>query len=213
MDGIRIASNCDDQPIQASMMGDTGLLTSWVDPDSIDVQNKYDQLTSTIYAIEDKVLACLSYVSDFPYIRFVPSNTIVAGRRFVQKDTWLKPAQVMRSPKLNCANRAFLLASLLRQELPDDQVWVVFGNINEPGQDGHAWVYLDWDTEYVLEATNPSVRDKYVPLRFTEVYEDVVYFNDKEVKSVTSRAIREPFSGCWNCIPWLGNYVSKENCR
>ncbi len=214
--GVSSAIPYDDQPIggsgAATPLHETRLLTSWITPDNPDIQNKYDGLVNGLSSIEDKVIACLRFASSSPYVQFVKVTTNVAGRSFTQKDCWLSPAEAMQAPKLNCANKSFLLASLLRQELPPEQVWTVLGNLNTDHQDGHAFVMVELDRSYILEATNPSTKAMLIPLEAATMYEDVIYFNDSEVKVVPERALREPFSACWNCISWLGDYVNREFC-
>ena len=219
MIGIEAAVPQDNQPIggdnshSATAFGEVYKLTDYITPDNLDIQNKYDQLTSGLSSIEDKIITCLKYTANFPYVRFVKVVSNVAGRIRARSDVWLSPAQAMHAPKLNCANRSFLLASLLRQELPPEQVWTVFGNLNNDHQDGHAWLMVKLHRDYVLETTNPSVKAKLIPLEATPIYEDVIYFNDIGVKAIPDRAVREPFSACFNCIPWLGDYIDRELCN
>jgi len=216
--GINAAIRCDNQPIggehsAATLFGETRLLTSWITPDAIDVQDKYNQLTSGLNSIEDKILACLRFVANFPYKRFVRVDTRVGNKTFTQRDAWLEPSQAMYSPYLNCANRTYLLASLLRQELPSENIWACLGNLNTNGQDGHAWTYVKLDRDYILETTNPKVRDKLIPIETVgNIYEDIVYVNDVGVRAIPERKIREPFSACYNCLPFLSDYLDRQLC-
>lgn len=217
MEGIEAAAKTTDQPIgghsAATLLGETKLLTDWIDPDSVQIQNTYAELTKGLSSTEDKVLACLRYVASFPYTRFVRVNTNVAGRTFIQLDAWLTPAEAMYAPKTNCANRTYLLASLLRQELPAENVWACLGNLNNDHQDGHAWTYVKLDRNYILETTNPSVKNKLIPVEGVgNLYEDIVYVNDVEVRAVPERKIREPFSACYNCLPFLSDYLDRQLC-
>ena len=210
--GIQAAVPCDNQPVVASPFHDTRFLTSWVTPDSIDIQNKYAALTEGLASTREKVVACLQYVANIPYTKFVKVTANVGGRIFVQPDAWLQPAEAMYVPRLNCSNRAFLLTSLLRQELPQGAVWACLGNVNLHGIDGHAWVVGRIDgSEYVLETTNPKLRRTLIPLTNADVYDDVVYVDDVGVRMIPDRAVHEPFSDCW-CIPWLESYLNKAEC-
>lgn len=218
MIGIKAAVPADDQPIggdrpgSATAFGEVNRLTEYITPENPDIQNKYDQLTSTLSSIEDKIITCLRYVASYPYTQSVRVKSNVMGITRVRNDVWLLPAQAMHAPKLNCANRSFFLVSLLRQELPADQLWTVCGNLNVDHQDGHAWCMVRLDRDYILEPTNESVKTKLIPFEDTTMYEDIVYFNDNEVRVVPGKQIREPFSACFNCIPWLGDYLAKEFC-
>jgi len=219
MEGINFAIPYDNQPIggghsaAATLFGEVKLLTSWIDPSSIDIQNKYKQLTRGLESTEDKIKACLGYVSAIPYTQFVRVSANVAGRRFVQPDAWLEPSQAIYAGKLNCANKTYLLTSLLRQELPAENVWACLGNLNSDSQDGHAWTYVKLDADYILETTNPSVRDKLIPIETVgNIYEDIVYVNDVSVRAIPERKIREPFSSCYNCLPFLVDYLDRGLC-
>ena len=214
MEGINYSQSTDDQPIQASILKERRLLTSWITPDSLEVQNKYDQITSGLNSTEDKVKACLGFVSDIPYVQFVRVSANVAGKTFVQNDCWLLPESALHSPKLNCANKTYLLASLLRQELPAESVWACLGNLNSDHQDGHAFAYARLEgKDYILETTNPKVRDRLIPIEAAGIYEDIIYFNDVGVRAVPERTIREPLSNCYNCEPFLVDYLAREFCR
>jgi hypothetical protein len=218
MEGIEASVPSDNQPIgghsAATLLGETKLLTDWVDPSAVEIQNKYDQLTSGLTSTQDKVRACLRYVAGIPYTQFVRVSANVAGKRFVQNDAWLEPSQSIHSPRLNCANRTYLLASLLRQELPADNVYACLGNLNVDHQDGHAWAYVKLDRDYILETTNPKVKDKLIPIETVgNLYEDVIYFNDSGVRVVPEKQVREPFSACYQCLPFLSDYLDRQLCR
>jgi len=212
--GVDYSQPSDNQPIQASILKERRLLTSWITPDSLEVQTKYEQLTKGLNSTEDKVLACLRFASDIPYVQFVKVSANVAGKTFVENDCWLQPSEAMQSPRLNCANKTYLLASLLRQELPAESVWACLGNLNSDSQNGHAFGYIRLDDkDYILETTNPSVKDKLIPIETVgNLYEDVIYFNDIEVKAVPEKQVREPFSACYRCLPFLQDYLARELC-
>ena len=214
--GIESAIPWDNQPIgghsAATLLGETKLLTDWITPFSIEIQDKYDKLTSGLNSLEDKILTCLRFVASFPYSRFIRVDTRIADKTFTQTDAWLEPAQAIRAPKINCANRAFLLTSLLRQALPADRVFTVFGNLNTDHQDGHAWSYVRLDQDYLLEPTNSPAKVALVPVDITPMYEDIIYLSDAGVVAIPDRALRQPFSDCFHCICWLSDYIDKELC-
>lgn len=218
MEGLDYAVPCGNQPVggkhgSATLFGEDKWLAEWVTPNDLTIQERHERLTAGLSSLEDKLMACLKYVCSFPYTRFVRTETIVQGKRFIQNDAWLSPAQAMQTPAINCANRAFLLASLLRQEMPSDDVWVVMGNINFDGQDGHAWNMVKlYGQQYLLEPTSSSAKATLIPIRLASHYEDVLYFNDSEVKTIPEREVREPFSACYYCLPFLVDYADKELC-
>lgn len=212
--GIDASVPCDNQPILASILNERCLLTSWITPDSLEIQNKYDELTRGLESIEDKVKVCLGYVSSIPYTNFVRVSANVAGKIFTQPDCWLLLEQALYAPKLNCANKTYLLVSLLRQELPTENIWACLGNLNSDHQDGHAFGYLRLNNkDYILETTNPAVKNKPIPIETVgDLYEDVIYVSDKEVRAIQERNVREPFSACYHCIPFLRDYLDRQLC-
>jgi len=202
----------DNQPIGgangATLLHEGRWLTEWVTPQNLEVQSEYERLTQGLTSSWDKVMACFNRVLEIPYTQAVRVRVSVDGKTYVQDDAWLDPGQALKAPKLNCANRAFLLATLLRQEFPPDKVWVVLGNLNVDGQGGHAWVLLHNSEDYILETTSPNISK---PIRHSEAHEGIVYFNDQQVRMVPDLKIREPFTKCW-CVPFLADYLKKGEC-
>jgi len=199
----------DDQPINgATLLGEDRWLSEWITPDNLEIQLEYERLTQKLTEPKDRVLACFNRVLSIPYTEAVKAKVNIDGRTFVQKDVWLDPAQALKARKLNCANRSFLLASLLRQEFPPDKVWVVLGNLRLDGLGGHAWVVFRGDRDYILETTSPRIR---VPITNSDVHEEVIFFNDQEVRAIPHRSVEEPFSKCW-CHPLLEDYLDRHQC-
>lgn len=210
--GPEQATRVDDQPVggvgNATLFHESRWLTEWVAPNSLEIQAEYQKLTKGLASDWDKILACFTRVLDIPYTQAVRIRVNVDGRTFVQEDAWLDPAQALMAPKLNCANRSFLLASLLRQEHNAGQVWVTLGNLKLDGLGGHAWVFFRGNQDYIMETTSPRIR---APITHSEAHEAVVYFNDQEVRIVPGLQVTEPFSSCW-CIPFLEDYLDKRQC-
>jgi len=206
MEGIEASIPYDNQPIQASIFNETRLLTSWITPDSLEVQNKYNQLTSGLTSTQDKVLACFNYVASIPYTQFVRVSANVAGKTFVQPDAWLLPEEAIFAGKLNCMNKSCLFASLVGNELPKDNVWVTLGNLVNGHPEGHAWVTIG---DQIFETT----ADKVIPSRLATRYEDVVYFSNSDVRVVPDRALSEPVGISYSCVRWLQDYLATEFCR
>ena len=213
MSDFDIARPIDNQPIgggaSATLFHEGRWLTEWLTPDNFEVQAEYERLTRGLTSSWDKTLACFNRVLDIPYVKAVKIRLSVDGKTFVQQDAWLDPGQALKAPALNCANRAFLLASLLRQQYPPDRVWVVLGNLKIDGLGGHAWVFLRNGQDYLLETTSPNIRQ---PITAdSPSHESIIYFNDKGVRAVPGREIREPFSNCW-CHPFLEDYLNEKAC-
>jgi len=82
-------------------------------------------------------------------------------------DFWGTPAESLSSRQLDCDCMAILLASLLRNYIPAERVFVAFGSWSVDGtQDGHAWVVIQAEdgTDLVLESTahhQSALRGKY----------------------------------------------------
>jgi hypothetical protein len=212
MSDLDIAIPVNDQPIggtgAATLFHESRWLSEWVDPASLEIQARYEEITQGIVSIWDKNMACFNLVLDIPYTPAIEVRISVDGKTFTQKDAWLEPGQAIQVPALNCANRAFLLASLLRQENPPQKVWVALGNLHIDGIGGHAWVVFRDSEDYIFETTSPAIR---APVIRSEAHEGVIYFNDREVRIVPGREIKEPFSACW-CHPFLEDYLNQKMC-
>jgi len=210
VESIERAIVCDDQPISGATLFHEGrYLTSWITPGNLEVQRKYKALTGNL-SLKDKIISCWGYVAkQIRYRQFITSRVSVDGRTFVQKDAWLDPAQVIRAGVGNCMNRSVLLTSLLRQALSSEQVYTVLGNITG---DGHAWVLVRLDQDYILETTSPNLSSCFIPASSVEAYEPVIFFQDKGVKYFPEKSLHEPFSNCF-CIHWLEQYLEGRACR
>jgi len=208
---ISEAISCEDQPISAaSLMGENRYLTSWIDPSNLEIQQAYKQLTEGITDQRQRITAAWEFVRDIPYTSYVKSRILVDGRSFTQHDVWLDAGQALRVGKLNCMNKSVLLANLLRQELPAEDVWVCLNNVNVNGTDGHAVGYIRMGEDYLLETTNPEIRSPFLRAKDMDIYEAVVWMNDKEVRCIPNTELREPFSIC--CVRWLSDYINDHLC-
>ena len=209
MESIERAIVCDDQPISGATLFHEGrYLTSFVTPDNLEVQRKYKELTDNL-SVKDKVAACWGYVArQIKYRQFITTRISVDGRTFIEKDAWLDPAQVIHAGVANCFNKSILLASLLRQELSPERVYVILGNVNS---DGHAWVLARLDRDYILETTSPHLSCPFILADSADIYDPVIFFQDKGVKYFPQKKIHEPFSDCF-CIDWLEDYLDQKSC-
>jgi len=202
---------CDDQPVnQATLMTENRYLTSWIMPDSLEIQEKYKKLTGSITNQRERITALWKFVRDIPYTQFVKSRIQVDGRTFIQNDTWLDPAQALAAGCLNCFNKSVLLTSLLRQELSPDQAFVCLNNVNVDGVDGHAVTYIKLEDDYILETTNPGIKNPFLPAATADIYGAVVFFNDNRVSYVPGAQLRQPLGLC--CVAWLEEYINERLC-
>ncbi len=105
----------------------------------------------------------------------------------------------------NCANKAFLMTSLLRQELSSNQVHCVLGNLYNGKAGGHAWVQVTLNGEdFIIETTRPDVKSL-VPVSNTDRYEAVHLFNDESAYAIEGRTVMEPMTACFST--WLSDYL------
>ncbi len=196
----------DDQPIAAGFFGEGKWLSDYVTPNQPDIQVLYRQITNGISSLQDKVIACWDYVAgQIRYKPFISAEIKVENTRSIQQDFWQTPSMVSKTRVGNCANKAFLLASLLRQELSPTQVYTVLGNLSNGHEAGHAWVQVNLGgTEYIVEATRNDV--PMLDVRKAARYQPVHYFNDQQMLAVPGRTVMTPFEACYSS--WLRDYLN-----
>jgi hypothetical protein len=197
----------DDQPIDAAFFGEGRWLTDFITPEAFDVRSLYQSITQGISDSLGRIEACWRWVaSQVKYVEFVRGQTWINGKVSVQNDLWTMPDLTTRTRVGNCAVKSFLLASLLRNELPPDQVYCTLGNLYNGKPGGHAWVSVRLGgQEYVMESTTPSA-PPLVLASAAERYEPVHYFNDLSVLAVEGRTQMVPMSHCYST--WLSDYLN-----
>jgi len=197
----------DDQPISATFFGEGRWLTDFITPNDLEVENLHKEVTKDIDELEDRLIACWSWVANkVKYVRFVKAKIWVNGHSSVQDDYWQLPSQTIRTRIGNCANKAILLTSLVRKELPVDKVFCVLGNLHQPlNSGGHAWVEVKLNSHnYILESTRGDMKP-FVVSDVADVYESVIYFNDEKVEAIEGRTVLEPFTAVY--ADWLRDYL------
>ena len=211
MKTIAEAVACDDQPINgATIMGEDRYLTSWIDPGSLEIQERYKELTKNISGQNDRIIAIWQYVKNIPYTQFVSAKVNIGGRVFSQHDSWLDAGQTLQAGKLNCMNKSILLISLLRQELSADTAFICLNNVKTNGIGGHAVGYLRLGNDYILETTNPGIKSPFLRAEDADIYEAVIFVNDKSISYIPGVSLKEPLGFC--CISWLENYINEKLC-
>lgn len=196
----------DDQPISATFFGEGRWLSSFVTPNALEVQALHRELTQDIDELEDRIVACWHWVANrVKYTKFVRGKIWVNGHSSVQTDYWQTPSQLIRTQIGNCANKAFLVGALLRNDLPADRVHVVLGNLYNGKPGGHAWVQANLGgIDYIIESTRPDARPL-VPAINADRYEAVHLFNDQEIYTIEGKTVMEPFTACFST--WLTDYL------
>lgn len=201
------AVQIDNQPMAATFFGEGKWLTDFVTPHALEIEELHQDLTENIPDLYDRLGVLHSWVGDkVKYVPFVHAKLVVAGKTSVQNDYWSDPSLTARTKVGNCANKAFLLASLVRNELPSSQVHVVLGNLHQaPGPGGHAWVSANINgEEYIMESTRGDMQPM-VAARAADIYEDIVHFNDQEVSAIEGRTLLTPFTRVY--ADWLRDYL------
>jgi len=196
----------DDQPIAATFFGEDKWLTDFVTPDAIDVQELHSQLTKNINTLEERIAALHQWVaSQVKYRKFVRGKLTIEGHSSFQDDLWNTPSITSRVKVGNCANKSFLLTSLIRQELSPNEVKCVLGNLYNGKAGGHAWVQVRLHgADYIVEPTHPDV-PIFVPVTAAQRYEAVHLFNDQEIYAIEGKTVMEPFTACFST--WLSDYL------
>jgi len=196
----------DDQPISATFFGEGRWLTDFVTPNASDIRKLHKDLTQGITSLEDRIAALHSYVaSKIRYTRFVKGRLSIEGKSSIQDDLWNMPSITARVNVGNCANKAFLMTSLLRQDMPSSQVHCVLGNLYNGKAGGHAWVQVKLGgQDYIIETTRADV-PALVLASNADRYEAVHLFNDETAYAIEGRTMMEPMTACYST--WLSDYL------
>jgi hypothetical protein len=195
------------QPISATFFNEGRWLTDFITPNALEVQKLHKDITGGIADPGERLTALWSWVANnVRYTRFVKGKIWVNGHSSVQDDYWATPSETARVTVGNCATKSFLLASLLRNELPAGKVHCVLGNLQQPkNKGGHAWVEVQPDgVKYIMESTRGDMKPM-VLAESADIYEPVVYFNDEEVSAIEGRTVLEPFTAVY--ADWLRDYL------
>lgn len=201
----------DDQPISATFFGESKWLTEFITPNNLEVMELHDFITRDLVNMPDKISYCWDWVANqVKYKQFISGTLRVENKTFRQNDLWCDPSLTIRTGYGNCANKAFLLTSLLRRDLNEDEVYCVMGNLYNGHAGGHAWVQVNIDgEEFIVEATKTSP-PAMVPVQNAPRYEAVHLFNDK-VSMATGKTQLIPFSACYS--DWLSKYLDWAHIR
>jgi len=195
-----------DQPVSASFFGEGRWLSDYITPEEPDIVMLNSKITRNLKTVQEKTIASWDWVANqIRYKSFISAQISVEGKSSYQNDYWQTPAMCSKTHVGNCANKAFLLTSLLRNFVSPDQVHCVLGNLYNGHASGHAWVEINMDgKDYILESTRNDV--PMVEARLTDRYEPVHYFNDTVVWAVPGRTVLTPFEACYSS--WLKDYLN-----
>ena len=197
----------DDQPISATFFGEGKFLTEFITPGNLEVQELHKDIINGIDKLDDRLVALRDWVaSNVRYTKFVRGKMWVDGKSSTQNDLWTQPSITSRILVGNCATKSFLLASLVRNELPENSAYCVLGNLYNGKPGGHAWVLVKLNgQEYIMESTRADTPPLVLAGPATDRYEAVHLFNDKVTYAIEGRTVLEPFTACFST--WLKDYL------
>lgn len=198
-----------DQPIDATFFKEGRWLTEFVTPDAMEVEELYKELVVGLDTREERIRAIHEWVGrEIKYRPFIKATLIIEGRMSTNRDCWLRPSITRRVKVGNCANKAFLVVSLLRQEMSPGDVHVVLGNLHtDKGTGGHAWAQVNIeDRPYVIECTREDVPALVPQGQTVDRYESILFFNDKSAYAISKKTIMEPFAVTGYAM-WLKDYL------
>jgi hypothetical protein len=208
------ATPINDQPIASTFFGQGKWLTEFITPNNGDIQLLSKQLTANLEDKSKMARASWAWVAhNVRYVPFVKARLEVEGKTSIQNDYWADPSLTMHTGIGNCANKAFLLTSLLRNFIDEGNVKCVLGNLCQNGKcGGHAWVqvYADDGQPYIMESTREDV-PAFIPAEGLSIYDPVIYFNDKFVEAIPQKTLLIPFSAVY--ADWLSDYLNKTVIR
>jgi len=194
-----------DQPISATFFGEGHWLSDFVTPSEPDILMLFNRIAAGVGSAEDQIIACWDWVANqVQYKPFIKAQISIEGKSFYQEDFWQTPSLCSKTHVGNCANKAFLLTSLIRNLLGPNQVHCVLGNLYNGHAAGHAWVEAVINGKpFILESTRNDV--PMIQADTAERYEPVHYFNDVEGLVVPGRTVLTPFQACYSA--WLKDYL------
>ncbi len=208
------AVRINDQPISSTFFGQGKWLTEFITPENEAVQRLYKEISAIKPDSKEEIARAAWYwvAHNIRYVPYVKAMLNVEGKTSIQKDFWEEPSLTLATRVGNCANKSFLLASLLRNVIDEGNVKCVLGNLCQNGKcGGHAWVQVTgMDGSYIMESTRDDV-PAFIPAEGLNIYEPVIYFNDKGVEAVPNRTLLVPFSAVY--ASWLSDYINQSAIR
>ena len=194
----------DDQPINASFFREGKWLREYVTPGNLEVNNAANNVVGNLSVLSDQIRACQVYVGSMKYVPYIGGTCQIMGHIQTVKDLWVEPGLLVKIRVGNCANKSFLLTSMLRTFMQPTDVVCVLGNLYNGHASGHAWVQATIKgIDYVVEATRPDVPP--VPAANAARYEPVHLFNDETVTAIPGKTVMTPFRACYST--WLKDYL------
>jgi hypothetical protein len=149
-------------------------LTDFVNPEAVaPIAETFPEDNSSF------IRAAWQFVADEVQYDRIPSD-ISLQKEQARCSRCYTPEEVLTRGYGNCLASSCLLASLLRNKFPPEQVMVVLGEISLDGVGGHAWVEAkNMGTWYNMESTVAPRDEGLLPVAIaSEVYHPKAKFND-----------------------------------
>ncbi len=189
--------------VQSSLGFRTLALEDLVDPEAVsDI--------AAMFSTEDEFInKAWAWVRDnVDYQGFGSELTFLEAEEAILCRACHEPAVVVQQGQSNCVGQSVLLASLLRNRLPPERVFVAVGLLVRGNIGGHAWVTVQRrdGTWYVLEATRGPGPDWVPESAMANIYVPEAYFNDKTISCFTPGLCVSIQPGC-NCDLGVDNHA------
>jgi hypothetical protein len=196
----------DDQPISSTFYHEGKWLSDFITPSALEVETLHDGLTEGIIDLDKRIANCWYWVAkQVKYKPFISGSMTIECKTSYQNDLWMEPSLTKKVKVGNCANKSFLLTSLIRRDLPSNQVYCVLGNLYNGKAGGHAWVQVKLNGEdYIVESTRSDI-PVFVRADVAGRYEAIHFFNDETIFAVPGKTALQPFSRCYST--WLKDYL------
>lgn len=95
-------------------------------------------------------------------------------------DFWNYPSETIRDMVGDCEDTSFLLTSILRNKLSENDVYATVGTFDGFG---HSWVTIRniFNEDKILETTGDNVLEVFQSDNINSPYKPIIHFNDKQV--------------------------------
>lgn len=167
----------------------------------------FSQVAASMPADEDQFIqAACDYVLNNVQYQGYASNLYFVGDMITCSGCRL-PEKTLTLGKGNCVAMSSVLASILRNRIPPERIFMAVGEVRFDGIGGHAWCVVQrkdgrW---YLLESTTPQ--KGWVPLEsVVNIYIPYSYFNDQLFYCYSDSLCHVAIKGC-NCQEFALSYL------
>ena len=138
--------------------------------------------------------------SHIPYMGY--GSELFFTNHHIRCQKCLLPTETLKNMQANCVGKSALLASLLRNRLPAERVYMVIGELADGDVGGHSWVEAKLDSEwYLLESTRPPRNNPWVrAAAMTKSYTAMSYLNDQTLSCFSEEFCVSIPAGSCDCL-------------